>query len=66
MGRDLPNPPVLLKETEAQGENGVYLRAHKRLTVEPHWGAQLAQTVEHATLDLRVMSLSTTLGVEFI
>ena len=29
------------------------------------WGCWLAQTVEHVTLDLRVVSLSPTLRVEF-
>ena len=28
------------------------------------WGAWLAQSVEHATLDLRIVSLSPMLGVE--
>ena len=29
-----------------------------------NWGIWLAQSVEHATLDLRVVSLSPTLGME--
>ena len=29
-----------------------------------HWGTWLAQSIEHETLDLRVVSLSPVLGVE--
>ena len=31
-----------------------------------HWGAWLAQSEEHVTLDLRIMSSSPMLGIEVI
>lgn len=41
-----------------------HIRHLQLLIKKLDWGAQLAQSVEHATLDLGVLSLSPTLCVE--
>ena len=52
------------REGEHELLNDLYLR-NSVLRSTDSWGAWLAHSVDHATFDLRVVSSSPTLGIEF-